>query len=221
MARLVQLEIRQSRYFGRIKTRFQLYLAATVANLTLLAAKAGLTANTGGGSSAGSALRAGTIRSALEIVPRAARSNLDPGLACVGLTAGIHFPEQGFPARFLGGPTNAVATFRATIPPSATTQRTSLSALPDGFQSVGKRQPDSRTHIDASTLRLCFDFPSLNLARFLPSYVWSSLFSSNCIRVLVRCNDSPLLETTPLFAVLFSLNTCRFKDLQTFRPIVL
>ena len=36
---LVQLGIRQSRYFGRIKTRFQLYLAATVVNLTLVAAK--------------------------------------------------------------------------------------------------------------------------------------------------------------------------------------
>ena len=34
LARLVQLGIRQSRYFGRVKTRFQLYLAATVANLT-------------------------------------------------------------------------------------------------------------------------------------------------------------------------------------------
>ena len=38
LARLVQLGIRQSRYFGRAKTKFQLYLAATVANLTLLAA---------------------------------------------------------------------------------------------------------------------------------------------------------------------------------------
>ena len=41
LARLVQLGIRQSRYFGRAKTKFQLYLAATVANLTLGAAKAG------------------------------------------------------------------------------------------------------------------------------------------------------------------------------------
>ena len=47
LARLVQLGIRQSRYFGRAKTRFQLYLAATVANLTLVASKAGLPANTG------------------------------------------------------------------------------------------------------------------------------------------------------------------------------
>ena len=39
LARLVQLGIRQSRYFGRAKTRFQLYLAATVANLTLVAGK--------------------------------------------------------------------------------------------------------------------------------------------------------------------------------------
>ena len=49
LARLVQLGIRQSRYFGRVKTRFQLYLAATVANLTLVAGKIGLSGSTGGG----------------------------------------------------------------------------------------------------------------------------------------------------------------------------
>ena len=49
LARLVQLGIRQSRYFGRSKTRFQLYLAATVANLTLVAGKCGLTGDTGSG----------------------------------------------------------------------------------------------------------------------------------------------------------------------------
>ena len=69
LARLVQVGIRQSRYFDRIKTRFQLYLAATVANLTLVATKAGLPANTGCGSSVGNALRAGAIRSALDFVP--------------------------------------------------------------------------------------------------------------------------------------------------------
>lgn len=37
LARLVQLGIRQARYVGRAKTLFQLLLAATVANLTLLA----------------------------------------------------------------------------------------------------------------------------------------------------------------------------------------
>ena len=38
LARLVQLGIRQARYFGRVKTHFQLLMAATVANLTLAAA---------------------------------------------------------------------------------------------------------------------------------------------------------------------------------------
>ena len=64
LARLVQLGIRQSRYFGRAKTRFQLYLAATVANLTLVAAKAGLTGETGSGPSDGSAQVAGMVNSA-------------------------------------------------------------------------------------------------------------------------------------------------------------
>ena len=49
LARLVQLGIRQARYFGRVKTTFQLYLAATVANLTLVAGKIGLLGSTGGG----------------------------------------------------------------------------------------------------------------------------------------------------------------------------
>ena len=49
LARLVQLGIRQSRYFGRVKTKFQLYLAATVANLTLVAGKIGRLGSTGGG----------------------------------------------------------------------------------------------------------------------------------------------------------------------------
>lgn len=42
LARLVQLGIRQARYFGRVKTLFQLLMAATVANLTLVAAKIGM-----------------------------------------------------------------------------------------------------------------------------------------------------------------------------------
>ena len=48
LARLVQLGIRQARYFGRIKTRFQLDLAATVANLTLVAGKYGSVCHIGG-----------------------------------------------------------------------------------------------------------------------------------------------------------------------------
>jgi transposase len=41
LARLVQLGIRQARYFGRQKTLFQLLMAATVANLTLTATRTG------------------------------------------------------------------------------------------------------------------------------------------------------------------------------------
>ena len=48
LTRLVQLGIRQACYFGRARTRFQLYLAATVANLTLVEGKAGLTGDIGG-----------------------------------------------------------------------------------------------------------------------------------------------------------------------------
>ena len=42
IARLMQLGMRQARYFGRAKTLFQLLMAATVANLTLVATKVGL-----------------------------------------------------------------------------------------------------------------------------------------------------------------------------------
>lgn len=41
LARLIQLGVRQARYFGRAKTLFQLLMAATVANLTLVAGQIG------------------------------------------------------------------------------------------------------------------------------------------------------------------------------------
>lgn len=50
LARLVQLGIRQARYRGRAKTLFQLCMAAAVANLTLLAARAGAGAGAPDGS---------------------------------------------------------------------------------------------------------------------------------------------------------------------------
>ena len=42
LARLMQLGMRQARYVGRTKTLFQLLLTATVANLTLIAARVGM-----------------------------------------------------------------------------------------------------------------------------------------------------------------------------------
>lgn len=47
LARLEQLGIRQARCFGRVKTKFHLYLAATVANLTLLANQIGVVGDPG------------------------------------------------------------------------------------------------------------------------------------------------------------------------------
>lgn len=64
LAWLNQLRIRQAHYFGHIKTQFQLFLASIVANLALLAAKAGLTEEPGSGTSAGSTLAAGASNSA-------------------------------------------------------------------------------------------------------------------------------------------------------------
>ena len=61
LARLVKLGVRQS--FGS-NTLFQLYLAATVANLTLVAAKAGMTGETGSGPSSGSILVTRIVNSA-------------------------------------------------------------------------------------------------------------------------------------------------------------
>ena len=43
LARLTQLGMRQARYFGRAQTKCQLYLAATVANLTLVTRHMGRT----------------------------------------------------------------------------------------------------------------------------------------------------------------------------------
>ena len=42
LARMMQLGVRQARYFGRTKTLFQLLIAASVANLTLVARRVGL-----------------------------------------------------------------------------------------------------------------------------------------------------------------------------------
>ncbi len=50
LARLVQLGSRQARYFGRVKTLFQLLMAATVANLTLVAGKMGMMSTPSGSS---------------------------------------------------------------------------------------------------------------------------------------------------------------------------
>ena len=103
LARLVQLGIRQARYFGRVKTKFQLYLAATVANPDPGGLQAGLPKDTGGASKVGSALRAGTIHSTVDFIP----ARLGQILTTLALLTSASLPKlislnKAFPARFLG-----------------------------------------------------------------------------------------------------------------------
>ena len=82
---------------GPYQNRFQLYLAATVANLTLVDAKAGFTGKTGSGPQHWqcSGRRHGQPRR------RVARANLDTHFARVGITVQIILPNKGFPSEFL------------------------------------------------------------------------------------------------------------------------
>ena len=104
--RLVQLGIRQSRYFGRVKTKFQLYLAATVANLTLVLGNIGLSGSTGGGA-AGHRVVLNDVHT---VVANAAANfsavRLGQLWSLFFLTSALppksFYPNQGFPTRFLG-----------------------------------------------------------------------------------------------------------------------
>ena len=97
LARLVQLGIRQARYFGRAKTKFQLYLAATVADLTLLADKLGLTGDPDPELSACTAV----VRADVDCSTNQ-RDNLARALVC--LTSAFPlispFPKRGFRLNF-------------------------------------------------------------------------------------------------------------------------
>jgi hypothetical protein len=108
LARLVQLGIRQARYIGRTKTLFQLLLAATVANLTLLANTA--TAGSDGAIVAGACIALAAVLLARQgrpdgpdgpnpdprwPVPGRARSALSPAWAWPG-TFGTPASRPGF-----------------------------------------------------------------------------------------------------------------------------
>ena len=80
LARLVQLGIRQARYFGRRKTLFQLLMAATVANLTLIA-------NQGGGRRLGGN-RSLSLSFRISALAKSIRKHLlhfEPNLALAGI----------------------------------------------------------------------------------------------------------------------------------------
>jgi len=69
LARLVQLGVRQARYFGRAKTLFQLLMAATVANLTLVATKMGTMGRPRGQATTPTAALGSLITSAAKTFP--------------------------------------------------------------------------------------------------------------------------------------------------------
>ena len=98
LARLEQLGIRQARCFGRVRTKFKLYLAATVANLTLMASQIGVFGDPDNGDhglATGGAVWRGSQRSPPPV------ANLDAGLVQVADGSFIALPNQGFPARLL------------------------------------------------------------------------------------------------------------------------
>ena len=80
LARLAQLGVRKARYFGRRKTLFQLLMAATVANLTLVATKTGQM-----GSNGGTSLSLSTLILAFAMSIRVNLSHLEFRLTPVGL----------------------------------------------------------------------------------------------------------------------------------------
>src|SRR3990170_4742273 len=79
LARLIQLGVRQSRSFGQAKTLFQVMLAATVANLTLTAAKM-MKMRPGSGGKALTSSLLSMLRRAFEALPAFRLRPLGPGL---------------------------------------------------------------------------------------------------------------------------------------------
>lgn len=100
LARLVQLGIRQSRYFGRTKTKFQLYLAATVANLTLVAGKLGLREGKGSVPSASCATPARNTSHGVHFNAVWRRSIWSLTLLTSTLPPQLHFQDRAFRPNF-------------------------------------------------------------------------------------------------------------------------
>ena len=96
LARLVQLGIRQARYFGRVKTRFQLYLAATVANLTLVAAKMGLPGDAGNSPEVSNAVVAEVANTVIIFGPIHLGQNWSLAFLMSALLRQSHFPNKAF-----------------------------------------------------------------------------------------------------------------------------
>ena len=96
LARLVHLGIRQSRYIGRVKTRFQLYLAATVANLTLVARKLGRSGRASGDFSNCGTTRTDAIPAVSDFLLAWSGQILTPALLAPNSLLNYISPEKAF-----------------------------------------------------------------------------------------------------------------------------
>ena len=144
LARLVQLGIRQSRYFGRAKTKFQLYLAATVANLTLVAAKVRLTGDSGGDRQSHFCC---CRQCGGQFGRCPARTTMVPDCAHVGLAAQNLLLNTGFPARFLAVNERRTDCYRGGI------WQCLIHALKKCGRTYKERNPTSHISCQKSTSR--------------------------------------------------------------------
>ena len=96
MDRPVQLGIRQAHHFGRVKTRFQLYLAATVDNLTLVASKMGPPGDAGNGPEVSNAVVAEAANTVIIFGPIHLGQNWSLAFLMSALLRQSHFPNKAF-----------------------------------------------------------------------------------------------------------------------------
>jgi hypothetical protein len=96
LARMVQLGMRQARYFGRSKTLFQVLMAATVANLALIAGKTGEMGIEGGAKVALHLLFSSPGRSISSILDH----TVDRIFSLVGISPSLHRSRPSFRLSF-------------------------------------------------------------------------------------------------------------------------
>ena len=100
LARLVQLGIRQSRYFGKVKSKFHLYLAATVANLTPVLGKIGRSGSTSGGAAGHRVVLNVVLADAVNAAANFSAVRLGQLWSLIWLTSALlpqlHFPTRAF-----------------------------------------------------------------------------------------------------------------------------
>lgn len=113
IARLMQLGLRQARYVGLAKTLFQACLAATVANLTLLAGSPAAVAQAGALVGASVALLWVLLRGAER--PRAARWAATWSID-LSWAAPLHLPRPATSARWWLGPPAYLCKLAASRP---------------------------------------------------------------------------------------------------------